>query len=278
MDKRDISDAFRARLAGLLARSGERQSGFAARIGIDRSALSQLLSGAGARLPRADTLVAMAAAHQVSVDWLLGLSEDAGVASARRDALEVASGTGDAGDTLLAQWHEEARGAKIRYVPATLPDLLRSDAVTRYEFARAPAQNVSQQDYGTFRRGYVRLPETDMECAMPRQALEGFARGEGVWSGLAAAERAAQLRHMAMLLRETYPGFRLTLFDGRDRFSAAYTIFGHQRVAIYAGEIYLLVNARATILTMVGHFDGLLRAAQVHAHEAADWVEGLKVG
>ncbi|MEM7438291.1 MAG: helix-turn-helix transcriptional regulator [Pseudomonadota bacterium] len=278
MDRRDVSDTFRARLAQLLARSGQRQAPFAARIGIDRSALSQLLTGAGARLPRADTLVAIARAHQVSVDWLLGLSEDEGVVSATRGALEIASGAAGAGDTLLAQWHEEARGAKIRYVPATLPDLLRTDKVTEFEYADAPAEDASQRQYGDFRRDYIQLPETDMECAMPRQTLELFAAGKGVWSGLSRADRSAQLGQMARITRENYPGFRLYLFDGRERFSMPYTIFGHGRVAVYAGEIYLLLNARATILTMVAHFDALIRGAEVHAHAAADFIEGLEVG
>lgn len=277
MDRRTVSDTFRARLAELIARSGRRQSSFAAELGIDRSALSQLLSPRGARLPRADTLVAMARAHQVSVDWLLGLSEDEGVASETRGALEVASGADGADQTQLAQWHEEARGTKIRYVPATLPDLLRTDAVTRFEYSTAPATDASQREYGGFRRDYIRMPETDMECAMPRQTLELFAAGAGVWSGLGRAARREQLAHIAALTAEVYPRFRLYLFDGQDRFSMPYTIFGHQRVALYAGEIYLLINARATILDMVGHFDGLVRAAQVHAHAVPTFVTGLEV-
>lgn len=277
LDRRDVSDIFRARLSELLARSGQRQSSFAAAIGIDRSALSQLLSGAGARLPRADTLVAMARRHQVSVDWLLGLSEDEGVSSETRGALEIAAGADSADQTQLAQWHDEARGTKIRYVPATLPDLLRTDAVTRFEFSTAPAEDASQREYGGFRRDYIRLPETDMECAMPRQTLELFAAGAGIWAGLSRDARREQLAHIAALTAEVYPRFRLYLFDGRTRFSMPYTIFGHQRVAIYAGEIYLLVNARATILDMVGHFDGLVRAAGVHAHAVPAFVNGLAV-
>lgn len=277
MDKRDVSDAFRERLAHLLAQSGLRQTGFAARIGIDRSALSQLLNGAGARLPRADTLVAMAAEFQVSVDWLLGLSEDAGVASETRASLEVAAGADSADGTLLGQWHEEARGTKIRYVPASLPDLLRTDAVTRFEYADAPAEDVSQRKYGGYRRDYIRLPETDIECAMSRQTLELFAAGAGNWSGLASHHRKTQLDHMSALLREFYPGLRLYLFDGRERFSMPYTIFGHQRVAVYAGDIYLLINARATIFAMVDHFDALIRAARVQAHEVADWIDALEI-
>ena len=275
MDRRQTSDIFRERLARLQSQSGLRQSAFAAQLGIDRSALSQLLSGAGARLPRADTLVALAETHQVSVDWLLGLSEDQGVVSETRDMLEISSGADNLDQTPLVQWHEDARGTKIRYVPAGLPDLLRNGAVVQYEHRSTPVLDKSQRQQDGYRRNYARLPETDMEVAMPLQTLQNFAAGQGVWAGLSAAERRSQLAHMEQLLRELYPGFRLYLFDGSKRYSMAYTIFGHQRVAVYAGEIYLLLNGRHTIQTMIGHFDNLVRAAEVHAHEVADFVAEL---
>ena len=78
MDKRQLSDVFRDRLKQLLLRSGQNQSEFAGAVGIDRSALSQLLSGASTRLPRAETLLNIAAENRVSLDWLLGLSQDEG--------------------------------------------------------------------------------------------------------------------------------------------------------------------------------------------------------
>lgn len=275
MDRRETSDIFRARLGDLHRQSGLRQSAFAAQLGIDRSALSQLLGGAGARLPRADTLVALARTHQVSVDWLLGLSEDRGVTTATRDMLEIAGGADSLDRSPLVQWHEEALGTKIRYVPAGLPDLLRDAPIAQYEHRTAAVEDDSQRLQDGYRRDYARLPETDMEVAMPLQTLQSFAAGHGVWSGLSRVQRQNQLAHMEQLLRELYPGFRLYLFDGSARFSMTYTIFGYQRVAIYAGEIYLLLNATHSITTMVGHFDNLVRAAEVHAHEVADFVAGL---
>ncbi len=74
LDKRDISGEFRKRLATLVERSGLNQSAFAARAGIDRSALSQLLSGASTRLPRSETLANIASIGGVTIDWLLGLT------------------------------------------------------------------------------------------------------------------------------------------------------------------------------------------------------------
>ena len=126
MDKRDIAAIFRERLTALVARSGENQSAFAARIRIDRSALSQLLAGSAPRLPRAETLLNIAAEHNVSLDWLLGLSQDEGLASEIRESLEIEEGAGGFDRTLLAKWHAEAAGTKIRYVPAVIPDLMRT--------------------------------------------------------------------------------------------------------------------------------------------------------
>src|SRR3712207_8730011 len=42
----------------------------------DRSALTQLLSGTSIRLPRANTLRRISERYGVSLDWLLGLSQD----------------------------------------------------------------------------------------------------------------------------------------------------------------------------------------------------------
>lgn len=262
MDRRLTSDIFRARLAELYARSGLRQSAFAAQLGIDRSALSQLLKGAGARLPRADTLVTLAETHQVSVDWLLGLSEDQSVMSETRDMLEIAGGADTIDQSPLAQWHEEARGAKIRYVPSALPDMLRVDL----DPSEDPAQS---------RRQSLQRPETDMEVAMPLQRLQELALGQGVWAGDTAEQRQRHLRAMQEMIDAFYPRLRVHLYDGAERFSMPYTVFGHQRVAVYAGEVYLLLNGRQTIQTMVDHFDNLIKVARIHAHEVSDFMGEL---
>src|SRR5262245_48797024 len=132
MDKRDLSSIFRERLKTVVRRSDLNQSGFAQAVGIDRSALSQLLSGATTRLPRAETLLNIASENKVSLDWLLGLSQDEGLTGEIRASLELEEGIGSFDRTLLAKWHAEAGGTKIRYVPAGSPDLLRTDALIDY--------------------------------------------------------------------------------------------------------------------------------------------------
>ncbi len=275
MDKRDLSQLFRERLKLMLARSGQNQSAFAASVGIDRSALSQLLSGQSTRLPRAETLLNIAATYNVSLDWLLGISQDEGLASEIRESLEIEEGTGSFDRTLLAAWHAEAAGTKIRYVPAGIPDLLRTDAVIDYEAGITRKNRDSQIDEKDYRIDYNRRPETDMEVCMPRHMLEIFAKGNGVWSGLPETERREQLSHMARLIDDLYPSFRLYLYDGRQRYSIPYTIFGQIRAAIYVGEMYLVLNAVTPVRTLTRHFDNLIRAAEINAHEAAAYCRQL---
>lgn len=275
MDKRDLSELFRERLKILLARSDLNQSAFAAAVGIDRSALSQLLAGSSTRLPRAETLLNIAAEHKVSLDWLLGLSQDEGLTGEIRASLEIEEGSGGFDRTLLAKWHTEAAGTKIRYVPAGIPDLLRTDALVEYEAEISNRSRETQAGETQYRIDYNRRPETDMEVCMPLHTLEIFARGFGVWSGFPEAERREQLNHMAALLDDLYPTFRLFLYDGRVRYSVPYTIFGPYRAAIYVGDMYLVLNATAPIRTLTRHFDNLIRAADVNAHEAAGYARSL---
>lgn len=269
MDKRHLSDVFRERLKLLLQRSDQNQSEFAAAVGIDRSALSQLLSGASTRLPRAETLLNIAAENKVSLDWLLGLSQDEGVTGEIRESLEIEEASGGFERTLIAKWHAEAAGTKIRYVPAGIPDLLRTQALVDYEADISNRSRELQSGETQYRIDYNRRPETDMEVCMPRHTLDIFARGLGVWSGFPEELRRAQLNHMAELLDDLYPTFRLYLYDGRLRYSVPYTIFGPYRAAIYAGDMYLVLYATDPIRTLTRHFDNLIRAADVNAHEVA---------
>ncbi len=277
MDKRQLAHVFRARLQSVFERSRLNQAAFAQGIGIDRSALSLLLSGRTVRLPRVETLLAIAERHAVTIDWLLGLSEDEGVTGAMLSSGMIET-TEEDGASLLMRWHAEAAGAKIRYVPARIPDLLRTTDVIAYEAAAAHQSPLAQVEDAAFRLEYNRAAGTDMECCMPLQTLEQFAAGAGIWSGLSQAARQAQLAHMSALIDELYPTFRLFLFDGRERFSIPYTIFGSTRVAIFAGQMYLVLSSAETIRTMQRQFEGLIRHTRIHAHEAAGFVKALRLG
>jgi transcriptional regulator with XRE-family HTH domain len=277
VDRRKTVEAFRERLGEVIERAGLSRMAFAARVGLDRSTLSQLLSPGNERLPRAETIAAIAAREQVSVDWLLGLSQEGQIgADIIAPALEIEPGAASPADERLARWHAEAVGYKIRYVPAILPDLLKTDEVIRYEYreygARVPKARIEQAHD---RLAYSRLPETDMEVCSSIQSVEAFAFGQGIWKSLPVDSRVAQLNAMIVLLDELYPTFRWFLFDGLQRFSVPLTIFGPKRVAIYIGNMYLVFNSTEHIQVLTRHFDGLIRAAVVQPPDVIDLLEGM---
>jgi transcriptional regulator with XRE-family HTH domain len=278
MDQRELGPVFRERLQALIQRSGVTRAAFAQTIGIDRSALTQLLSGQSIRLPRADTLRRIAERYAVSLDWLLGLSQDERLAAEIRPALEIAVPQGGEEDTLLERWHKEAVGYKIRYIPAQVPDLLRTPDVIEYEYSGRMAPSPSWQlRNAEFRLDYSRRPETDMEVCMPRQRLELLAEGRGHWQRLDRKARKTQLEYMAALIDELYPTFRMFLYDQLRNYSIPYTVFGPQRAAIFVGEMYLVLNATDHIRALTRHFDNLIRQAVVGANEAAAFIRTLDV-
>ena len=269
MDRRDTVRALRGRLEEVIDRSGLSRAAFAARIGVDRSTLAQILSPQAERLPRAETLAAIAADQQVSVDWLLGLTQEGRLTAAIiTQPLEIAAGAHSPADERLTRWHAEVAGYKVRYVPATLPDLLKTEDVIRYEYReyQGPVPE-SRMEAAMARLANVRLPESDLEVCSPLQDLVGFARGEGLWAELPAPARVRQLATMRQLAEELYPAFRWFLFDGLKRFSVPLTVFGPKRAAIYVGQMYFVFNSTEHIRVLASHFDDLIRAAVVQPPE-----------
>jgi len=278
MDTRELGPIFRERLQIVIDRAGTTRAAFAKSISVDRSALTQLLSGNSLRLPRADTLRRISGTYAVSLDWLLGLSQDETLAAEIKPALEIAEAQGSAEDTLLERWHKEAAGYKIRYVPTQIPDLLRTPDVIAYEYSgRATPSPSWQLRDAEFRLDYNRRPETDMEVCMPRQRLELLAEGRGHWDGLPCAARKQQIDYMAKLVEELYPGFRLFLYDQRQTYSIPYTVFGPKRASIFVGEMYLVLNTIDHIRALTRHFDNLIRHAVVGANESAAFIKALEV-
>ena len=279
MDRRDTAQRFRERLHEAMTSARVNRSALAARIGIDRSTLSQLLSAETDRLPRADTAAAIASVLHVSLDWLLGLSQQAKLgADILEESVEVKESARAPVDESLAAWYAEAVGYKIRHVPATLPDLMKTEEVLDYEyrdFAARSADRAIAVSHG--RLAYVRLPETDIEISQSRQSLESFTRGEGVWRDLPLAARREQLDHMIALMDELYPTLRMFFFDGRTHFSVPYTVFGPQRAAVYVGQMFFAFNTIEHIRVLTRHFDALVRASTVPAHVAGDFLRELRL-
>lgn len=266
-DKRDVARVFRLRLAELAARAGENMAQLAAGIGLDRSATSQILSGRTTRLPRAETLIRVAQRHGVSLDWLMGLSEDEALTASLASALEIEEAAMAGDDPLLGRWHAEAAGSKVRYVPSALPDLLRTDEVIALETARTGIALQTGAAEARQRLSVSRSGATDMEVCMPQQALAHFARGEGIWHDVSPSVRRRQLAHMADTADDLYPSLRVHLFDGAATYSAPFTVFGTRRAAVYIGEAYLVLNASEAIAAFTRRFDLLVRRAVIHPHQ-----------
>ena len=252
-----------------IQRTGDSRAAFARRLGLDRSTLSQLLDDEALRLPRAETIVAIASAAQVSIDWLLGLTQEGHMGPELVDrALEIEAGAGAPADERLIAWHREAHGYRIRYVPSSLPDLLKTDVLIQYEYSAFDQPIPAGRLESAMKRlALLREPEVDFEMAASMQLLEGFARGEGVWRRMPWSDRRHQLETMERLTRELYPSVRWFLFDALQRFSVPYTIFGPQRAAVYFGNMYFVFNSTEHIRVLQRHFDDLIRAAVVQPPE-----------
>lgn len=270
-------DSFRDRLAEVIERSGLNQSRFADATGIDRSTLSQLLSPNNRRLPRVETLGRIAAHHDVSIDWMLGLTHGGPMQAEMME--EQTSFTTSAlapNDERLIDWFNEAAGYKVRYVPQTLPDLLKTEAVIRHEMEHAVAARPEQKiETAAKRLGAIRTMGIDLECCSSVQSLESFARGEGVWRTFPIAHRRDQLRQIAEMGDELYPMFRWFLFDGLERYAAPVTIFGPLRASIYLGQMYVVLTSAAHVRTLTSHFEDLIRGAVVQPPEIPELARRL---
>ena len=274
MDRSETVERFRERLEQVMDHSGLSRTAFARRVGIDRSTLSQILSRRTDRLPRIETLAAIAISENVSLDWLVGLSQEGRLMTT---VLDVETGARSPSDRRLELWRTEALGYKIRHVPATIPDLLRTDAVIEYEYRESALATPEQRRESRRQRLlYERRPETDTEVCTSRQILETFATGAGMWAGLPAADRREQLTVMADLAEELYPTFRWFLYDGLKRFSVPLTVFGPKRAVIYTGSAYLVFNGAEHIRLLTGHFDELIRTAVVQPTEIVALLRSLR--
>ena len=272
-----VTDIFRQRLDEVIRRQGVTRSAFAELTGIDRSTLSQLLSAENRRLPRVETLTAIARHAQVSIDWLLGLSHSGPMQAEMIEEQTAFAPGGIGSDERLAAWFVESVGYKVRYVPSTIPDLLKTDPVIRFELNDHVSASATQSmETAAARLAWTRAPDTEMECCSSIQSLQSFARGEGIWSKLRLTARLQQLDQMAALSDELYPALRWFLFDGLQRYSAPVTIFGPLRAALYLGQQYLVLTSAEHVRTLSRHFDDLIRGAVVQPPAVPDLIARLR--
>ena len=277
MDKRDRAALFRTRLLEQLAAKGMSRAALARATRVDRSTVAHLLAEDEGRLPNAHLAAECAQALGISSDWLLGLSDrPERTADLLSAAMTVTQAARSSEDRQLLEWHQEAAGYKIRHVPATLPDVLKTEAVLTWEYARflgkTPAQAITAHRDNVH---WLEAQQSDYEIAVPMGELKAFAAGKGYYEGLADEVRAAQLREISEAARTFYPSLRLFFFDSRRVFSAPVTVFGPLLCVIYIGQFYMAFRARDRVQAMTKHFDALIREAEIDARSVGDWIDAL---
>jgi transcriptional regulator with XRE-family HTH domain len=269
-------DRFHERLALLIERSGGSASAFARAAGIDRSTLSQLLDEKATRLPRAETLVAIASHARVSVDWLLGLSDSDRIGAAIIESVLQVAPTRAPGDDRFVDWLREAAGFRVKTVPSTFPDFLKTPDVLRFEYQAAMTVEPDRAvRIAAERLAVCREPDTEIEAAFALQNLEVFAEAAGPWRGLPLPVRRAALTHLRDLVRQLYPGLRLYLYDQRQTIAVPFSVFGTKRAAIYIGGRYLVFTAIEHVRIFSDRFDELIRAAAVLPHAVDAHISAL---
>jgi len=277
IDKRDRAELFRARLAEAMADKGMTRAALAREVGVDRSTLSQLLSP-GTRLPNAQLAADCAQALGISADWLLGLTgRPEPIADLLATNLTVTEAPRALIDETIFGWHREAAGYKIRHVPATLPDMLKTRAVVEWEY-RPQLGRTAEQALGAFedRLDWMRNSRSDYEIALPLHEIAAFAEGAGYYHGLPATVRAEQMDRLILLTDQLYPALRLYLFDARRVFSAPVTVFGPLLAVVYLGRHYLAFRDSARVQQISQHFDWLVKEAAFSARDVGAHLRGLR--
>jgi len=276
-DKRTRADLFRTRLAEAMRDRGTNQSALARTTGVDRSTISQLLNGTGARLPNAQLVGECAGALGISADWLLGLTDRPETAAdILANSLSLTEAPRALVDEQIFLWHKEAAGYKIRHVPAGLPDMLKTRAMLEWEYAPHLGRSIDQAiGASEDRLKWMRRTQSDYEIALPLFEMYSFIRAEGYYAHLPHDIRAAQVTHLLDLTEQLYPRLRLYLYDARRIYSAPVTIFGPLLAVVYIGRNYMAFRDTERVQALTQHFDYLVREAHVSARDFPDHVRTL---
>ena len=269
IDKRNRAAQFRERLRQASQLGGISQAALARNIGVDRSTISQLLGDSGARLPNAQVVGECAAALNVSADWLLSLSDrPENATDIVANSLSLTRAPRALVDEQIYQWHRDAAGYKIRHVPATLPDMFKTDAMLEWEYAPHLGRTI-QQAIGASkdRLNWMRQSTSDYEIAIPIHEMVSFATSQGYYRDLPPEVRAEQIRWLVDLCDQFYPRVRIYLFDSRRLYSAPVTVFGPLLAVLYVGRHYLAFRESERVHSFTEHFDALIREASFATHE-----------
>ena len=277
MDKRRRASLFRERLMEVMSMKGMTKSGVSRAAKVDRSTIGQLLKNDHPRLPNAQLTADAANALGVSTDWLLGLTnrpETPGDIVAAALSLSPAERT--SADEQLLEWHHEAAGYKVRHVPATLPDILKTKRILDWEYAsvrerRLPEAFSAMQDQLQWLSSGV----SDYEIAIPIHEIESCSAGTAYYKDVEEGVRYEQLDFIADQCDQMFPRLRIFLFDAHRVFSSPVTIFGPNLAVVYVGQCYLAFREVERVKSLSSHFDWLVREAVIDARNVSTHIRSL---
>lgn len=277
MDKRRRATLFRERLKEAMSLKSVTKSWLSRAAKVDRSTIGQLLKDDHPRLPNAQLAADAATALGVSTDWLLGLTnrpETPGDIVAAALSLSPAERT--SADAQILEWHHEAAGYKVRHVPATLPDILKTKRMLEWEYAsvrerQLPAAYTSMQDQLEWLVSGV----SDYEIALPVHEIEACAAGTSYYKDVSQDIRYEQLNFIADQCDQMFPRLRMFLFDAHRVFSSPVTVFGPNLAVVYVGQCYLAFREIERVNSLSSHFDWLVREAVVDARNVPAHIRGL---
>lgn len=259
---------------------GVTKSGLPKAAHVDRSTIGQLLKRDQPRLPNAQLAAYAAKALGVSTDWLLGLTNrpetpDDIVAA----ALSLSPAERTSADEQLLEWHHDATGYKVRHVPATLPDILKTKRMLDWEYAavrelRLPEAYSAMQDQLEWLSSGV----SDYEIALPIHEIEACAAGTSYYKDAGKDVREEQLHFIADQCEQMFPRLRIFLFDAHRVFSSPVTVFGPNLAVVYVGQCYLAFREIERVKSLSSHFDWLVREAVVDARNVPNYIRSLVVG
>ena len=275
MDKRERAVQFRQRLLAAMHNAGVNRSALARATGAQRSTVGKLLAEGSTQLPSVHLAANCASALGVSLDWLAALTERVErPGDVVEDGVRVEAAARTSSDDRLLEWHREAAGYKVRHVPTSLPELLKTREVLQWEYqahlGKTPDQAIAAMEA---RMDWMRENLSDYEIALPRHEIESFSRGEGYWSGLGAPARRSQLQRMAEVCEHLYPTLRVFVYDAHQIFSAPMTVFGPLLAVVYVGSLTLAFRQAERVRTLARHFDALVRVAENDPRDVAKWLE-----
>lgn len=277
MDKRNRADLFRKRLSEAMTDKAVSRSALARATRVDRSTIGQLLKDDQPRLPNAQLAADVADALGVSTDWLLGLTnrpETPGDIVAAAMSLSPAERT--SADEQLLEWHREAAGYKVRHVPATLPDILKTERMLRWEYEsfrerQVPDAFKAMQD----QLDWLTSGVSDYEIALPLHEIEACIEGTAYYSGVSRDIRFEQMEFIAAQCDQMFPRLRVFLFDAHRVFSSPVTVFGPNLAVVYVGQCYLAFREAERVKSLTSHFDWLVREAIIDARHVARHIRTL---